>query len=392
VGASATLRPSSIAVAPGEEASCEVTVRSTGNIVDEFSFEILGDPAPWTTVEPPTLSLYPGTEGTAVVRFRPPKQPSTRAGPTTFGVKEQPTEDVEGSVVEEGTVDVGRFNETSAELIPRTSRGRFSARHDLAVDNRGNARLNAEITAVDPDELLSLDVEPPGLVADPGTATFARVRARPRKRFLRGTPQTRPFKVTVQPEGDKPVTVDGSMLQDPLIPKWLPKALAALVALVLAWFLLVKPTIDSSAKRAVKAALPPSAAPAPTPPGPAPTGSPSPPPTPVPASKAAPVSGRLAADGQTTFTVPSGRTMSVTDLVLENPQGDFGVLRIRRNDNVLLVVRLENFRDLDYHFVSPVQVGPNRSLILDVTCENDQHDIAADCTAAVFFAGTIRAA
>jgi hypothetical protein len=40
---------------PGAEATVTATVRNTGTLVDQFTFEILGDAAGWATVDPPTL-------------------------------------------------------------------------------------------------------------------------------------------------------------------------------------------------------------------------------------------------------------------------------------------------------------------------------------------------
>ena len=62
MGATASLATKSVRVEPGAGASLEIRVRNTGQVVDQFSLDILGDAAPWTTVEPPSLSLFPGAE------------------------------------------------------------------------------------------------------------------------------------------------------------------------------------------------------------------------------------------------------------------------------------------------------------------------------------------
>ena len=68
---------------------------------------------------------------------------------------------------------------------------------------------------------------------------------------MRGQPKTMPFAVAVQPEGDAPIALDGTYLQEALLPKWLLPALLALVALALIWFFLLKPEIKSQARDAV---------------------------------------------------------------------------------------------------------------------------------------------
>ena len=79
-------------------------------------------------------------------------------------------------------------------------------------------------------------------------AGFAKVRVSPVKRFWRGQPKTRPFQLFVTPEGGTPITVDGTLLQESVLPSWFLKALLALIvlliALVLIWLLLLKPTIQ----------------------------------------------------------------------------------------------------------------------------------------------------
>src|SRR5947209_6837649 len=213
MGSTATLTTKAATVQPGGETSCEIRVRNSGTVVDQFTLEVLGDAAGWAIVEPSTLSLFPGAEATARIRFKPPKIWSVPAKAIPFAVRVRSHEDARASMVEEGVVEVGAFQDTFAELIPRTSRGGYSARAQLALDNRGNTRVNARLTAADPDRKLNFAISPPGLVAEPGLATFARVRLSPRQRFLLGPIRTLPYKVFVHQDGQPPLAVDGAMIQ-----------------------------------------------------------------------------------------------------------------------------------------------------------------------------------
>ena len=268
MGAIANLGTRSIAVAPGAQASAEIRVRNNGTVVDQFTVQVLGDASAWSVAEPPVVSLFPGAEQTLRITFRPPRSPDVPAGPMAFGVRVASQEDPAGSVVEEGVLQIGAFSDTSAELAPRTSRGRTGANHDLAVDNRGNVPLNATITGLDPDRTVAFDIKPPSVVADPGTATFAKVGVKPRKRFWRGQPKTRSFQLQLDSPGQPPVLVSGSMLQESMLPSWFLKALllllGALIALVLIWFLFLRPVIQSTAQERTDAALGPGRYPAPS--------------------------------------------------------------------------------------------------------------------------------
>jgi hypothetical protein len=418
VGASVALTAPAVAVEPGSEATLEFKLRNTGSVVDEFTLGILGDAAGWAAVVPPTISLFPGAEETGRIVFRPPRSASVPAGPMPFGLHAVSREDAAGSSVEEGTVQVGPFMDPFAELVPRTSRGSRSGSHDLAVDNRGNVRLNAEVEAADADRLLQFDVNPPGVVVEPGMAQFAKVKVKPAKRFWRGSPKTRPFQLVVRSEGAAPVTLEGALLQEAILPPWFARAMIALLALVIAliilWLFVLKPSIETAASEAVAsplgdlrsdvnkaledAGLPTmgpgeAGAPSPSPSagssgGTGPGGSggaPTPAPTvggPFIPGLGNPVDGRL--DQGTRSVVPAG-TLFLTDLVFSNPNGREGAIVLTRDGDPLYEMRLENFRDLDFHFVTPIVVQAGHELALSLSCS-----AGSECDPSVLYSGYVR--
>jgi hypothetical protein len=401
MGASAVLSPRAVTVEPGSEAVCTVTVRNTGTVVDEFRLSLLGDAAAWAVVEPYVISLLPGNEGTAEIRFRPPRSSDIEARTLPFGLRVASREDPDGSVVEEGAVDVTPFSDTFAELIPRTARGRLSAEYDLAFDNRGNTKVNATLDALDPNNALVFSFEPAAMVADPNTAAFAKLKAKPRQRFLKGPARTHTFQVTVAPQGAPPLLTQGTLLQEGLIPKWAPKALMALIALALAWLALVRPAVDDAAEEAVEGPIAEQGAKIAdlekkvtgTTTAPVETEEPTTETTVAEPTLGDPFDRRLAVDGKgnqrTAYAVEAGRVLSLTDILLQNPAGDVGNLEVRRGDNVILKVNLANFRDLDYHFVSPVVFRAGEEVVFAVQCANPNP--GPNCTPAAYFGGFQRA-
>src|SRR5438874_7089072 len=161
MGASATLSPPALAVEPGARALCTVRVRNTGNVVDEVHLEVLGEASSWATVEPSTLSLFPGTDGTATVTFAPPRSAGVPAGAVAFAVRVTPREDPRGMTVEEGTVEVLPFVELGAEITPRTARGSRRGRYELSVDNHGNQADILTLQGLDQDVRLRYSFDPP---------------------------------------------------------------------------------------------------------------------------------------------------------------------------------------------------------------------------------------
>jgi len=411
VGVSVALQAPSVEVEPGATAVLEIKLRNTGTVVDEFVLDVLGDSGGWATVEPPTISLFPAAEGVAKIHFAPPRAPTTPAGSVPFGLRARSREDPAGSAVEEGTVVVGAFVEPFAELVPRTSRGSGGASHEVAIDNRGNVRLSAEVAGTDADRLLRFDIAPPGVVVEPGGASFAKVRVKPARRFWRGQPKTRPFQLFVTPEGRGPIQLDGALLQEAILPPWFGRLLAlllvALIALVLLWAFVLKPAINDAVGTAIAspiaslrndvngalagAGLPTmgagggAASPSPTvapslAPGASPTVAPSPTPGVAIVGLGTPVDGRL---DNTTKTIKPTGTLFVTDLIFSNPNGASGALVVMRGLTPLLQIKLDNFRDYDLHFVTPIvfSSAAGQEMNLSLTCTT------GTCDPAVFYSG-----
>lgn len=376
MGAIATLESKAVSVQPGAEASVRIKVQNSGQVVDEFAINVLGDPGAWAAATPAVLRLFPGQEDIATITFRPPKSAQTASGQLPFAVRVQSQQDPQGSYVEEGVIAVGAFAETTAELIPRNSRGSRSGIHEVAVDNRGNAAMQATLTAADQDKLLDFKFNPAVLAVPAGAAAFAKLRVRPRQTFWRGQPKSRAFQVRIQPDGQQPVSLDGTLVQGPLLASWMvPVALGAialLIAAALLWNFALKPGFQSLARDAVISPSPVAAVSggggnggggghSPSPTATAPTGS---------SSGGIDFAQRLAPAAGGSYKSPANTTLYITDLVFNNPASENGPVSLTRDGAVLLQENLSNFRDLDYHFVTPIQVNPNQTVALSGSCSS----------------------
>jgi hypothetical protein len=249
------LEADQLVVEPGKTATGELSLINTGTIVEQFTILLIGEVTPWTEAEPPVVSLFPGAQQTVHLRFSPPRAYTTPAGEVPFAVKVIPSNEPEESVTEEASVTVGAFTDVGAELVPRVATGRVAGRQKLAVDNLGNMPLPAEVSAVDAAEALKFSIKPNKVITAPGEARFVKIRIKPRHRFWRGPEQQKPYKVTVTPEDQKPVVLDGALTQKSVLPKWALAAVGAAALLVLLWFLVLKPIVHNDAVNANKAAL-----------------------------------------------------------------------------------------------------------------------------------------
>jgi hypothetical protein len=399
MGASAWLEVTDVEVDPGTEAAVELRVRNTGPMMDEFSFAPVGMAQGWISVEPSIVSLFPGAEEQVQVHFRPPRLHTTLAGASPFAVKVVPREDPESTSVVEGTLHVSPFEERGVDVIPTTSRGARVGVHDLLVRNTGNAPLALRLGGVDPKDQLRFDFNPSTLLVEPGTAQHCQVRVRPRHAFWTGDPRTWPFQILLDEEGkDDAQIVTGAMLQEPLAPSWLGRAALGgaigLLLLVLFWFVVLKPTVEDTATDAVHdelapietalvasgITLPPTTVKGGTVPPPAPT-------TTTISPLGDPVEFRLSLSTPQ-YDVAAGQTLFVTDLVLQNPDSNTGRITIAIDGQPVFDSALDFFRDLDRHFVSPLQVSAGSALTTTVVCTGPP---GGQCTAAATFGAFLRA-
>ncbi|MFI1510042.1 hypothetical protein [Streptomyces sp. NPDC020597] len=411
--ATARLDPPSLPVEPGGTHQVTLHVRNGGDIVEAYRFEVVGVPSAWAAVEPAELSLYPGTADTVTLTLRPPRTPDTAVGPTPFAVRVLPVERPQDVTVPEGTVEVLPFHEIASELLPRSNRGRLRARFQVAVHNHGNTPADVTLGAWDTDEKLRYRVHPAEAELAPGEQGHLRLTVRPRHRILRGAVQRHAFQVRVALAGLPGDPLDGAYEQRPLVPAMLPKALALAaasgVALTAAWFGVLEPTIKSTAGAAVSAqasqavqsavkeqqkkvdavasaAASQSAAAAQAGGGGAGAGAGA-----QPAAQPSPgASGIAAAAGpgaaganfytplsvraqngdsaDATFTVPKGKTFLISDIVLQNPQGDYGTLTLDIDGSQVSLLALEDFRDTDSPWVTPLRVPAGGKVTMTVAC------------------------
>ena len=342
-------------------------VRNTGPLMDEFSFSPVGMAQGWISVEPSIVSLFPGAEEQVQVHFRPPRLHTTLAGASPFAVKVVPREDPESTSVVEGTLHVTPFEERGVDLVPTTSRGRRVGVHDLLVRNTGNAALPAPARRRRPEGPAPLRLQPVDAAgraghgpAQPGPGPAPAVASG------RGEPRTWPFQLVLDEEGkDDPQIVGGAMLQEPLAPSWLGRAIVG-TSPSACWRSSCSGSSCSSRRSRTPPAtpcatswrpsrrrssasgitLPPTTVKGGTVPPPAPT-------TTTISPLGDPVEFRLS------LSTPAvrrarGQTLFVTDLVLQNPDSNTGRITVAIDGQPVFDSALDFFRDLDRHFVSPL--------------------------------------
>ena len=364
-----------------------MTVRNDSDIVEAYEFEVVGGCAPWTTVEPARLSLYPGTSEQVAVVLRPPRSPEVRAGEVPLGVRVLPAERPESAVVTETTVIIEPFAKQRARLVPKRRRAWRSARYRVEVHNDGNTSTVVTPSLPEADDHLKIAVPTAPATVDPGGKAELELRVRVAKPLWFGKPAVWPVRldaVALAAEERHEHELAGELVQLPILSRWLLSLLGALFALLLAWLLLVRPAVLSAAREAaddrareIAQAAEPRAE------------------QPGGASEQQPAGEQGQGQGQGrgtaaggaeqssgtievrtnagqratgTYVVPEGKVFRITDIVLANHQGDEGVLTIAFGERTITVIALETFRNQDYHWVTPIDIPENGTVTATVDC------------------------
>ncbi|MFG1804913.1 hypothetical protein [Streptomyces sp. NPDC049040] len=424
---SAHLDAAPVPVLPGEQARIVLEVRNSSTIVEAYTFEVLGAPAAWTVVEPAELSLYPNTTGQVTLVASPPRDTTVPPGDLPLAVRVLPQERPESATVPEGTLEVLPYAEATAELTPQMAQSRGRARFQVAVDNRGNHPLTVGLRGADRSQALRFGFPASPTVVDPGRAAFIQVPVRPKRRLWRGVAVPHAFQLTVTPASQQavvePIVLDGTFVQQPVLSSALLRAAVAVVALagilLGIWYGLLRPAVRSAAKEAVKdpvataatqaasanqkaddaknaakgaeqAAKSVGATPSPLAPGQGPE---------APAnaelfSTRLTAAGSAGASGTGSYPVPPGKTLRLTDLVLENPQGDSGTVTIAVGGKTLLAPALENFREQDFHWASAILVTEGQKVTITVACRQPgtppgSGPAPSQCSSAALISGTL---
>ncbi|WP_432049781.1 hypothetical protein [Verrucosispora sp. NA02020] len=391
-------------VVPGESVDIPVTIRNSGDVVEAYDLTIVGVPDAWATFDPPRVSLYPGASETVVLTVRPPRSSEVRAGDLPYGVRVVPSEAPETATVEEGLLTIAPFSEVAAELRPQVRRARLGARYRLAVLNGGNIGEELTVAATDGAEQLHFAARPTAMVLAAGEQFEAGLRVRAKRLLWRGTPRHLPFRALLTDRDGRAITLDGTLVQQPVLSGWLLKLLALLLALLLLllalWFGLLRPAVQSAAQEAAdervaqaatqmeasaneaageaaREAVAQERAENPA----APPSSPSP--TPAAATGGGQFATALTlrtSPGSTasrSYTVPRNRVLLLTDFLVDNPQGDTGTLTITADDVRVVTYGLENFRNQDYHSVTPIRVPAGSRVTLTVECRQPGTPVGA---------------
>jgi hypothetical protein len=386
-------------VAPGTTAVLQLTVVNLADTTDSFAITPVGMAAPWTTLKPATLTLFGGTQQVIDVEVSPPVLSSTIAGPTALSVRVVPQRDPDNLTTAETTLVIGESFDRRLHVLQPALRGRRGATFDMMLENKGNTLATCRLHLVDPSGRLDGEFDPPAAGVEPGASTLVRLKLRATSPQWHSNARTIPFRIEADQPGSPTATAPATFVQTPVVSGAVgPKgagAAAVVVALLLGWFGVVKPAIRDAARDAVRTISPIGAAGG-TNSTVATQGTDT-----VDSGPASNVKGDNAgiplpssvAQGQTgknEYTVPAGKRLRITDIVIQNPNADQGTLSLSANGNSLFTYNLSQmFADVDQPLVTPLELLAGQKFGVQVKCDGVGDLTANACKPNVFISGLL---
>jgi hypothetical protein len=395
-----------ISVVPGEATSLSLAVENVGDRTESYTVIPAGLTAAWTTVTRPNITLFGGSRDVVEVVVRPPAIHSTTAGPTALAVRVIPQSDPDEAVVAETIVAVRPFDERRITTLQPVQRARRRATFEFMVENHGNNLASCRLHLVDASNRVDGSFDPPAVGVAPGSASLVRLNVRATRAVLRRHERQLDFEIEATEPDHEPASGRATLIQPPTVSlRSLVRTFGVavlLVAGVLAWTGVVKPAIDDAAERAVDDRIDELAGSTPTTlavtPDSVPSGDTVSSTVPVAAAEVGePVSYRIAVDVGITqersesIAIPPDSRFHLTDVVLQNPNGDLGSAQLLRNGDILYEFDLGAMNSANEFQprVSPIPFGPGDNIVLAVTCDVAGQPTGTGCQIAVLLGGEL---
>lgn len=394
-----------VTVAPGSSVVLHLTVANLADTTDSFVITPAGLAAAWTTITPSTITLFGGTQQDVEVRVAPPLLPGTSSGNTSLTVRVVPNSDPDEVRTVDVVIAVGTVVDRHVEVLQPAQRARRAATYEMMLENRGNSQATCRMYLVDPTGRLEADFDPPSAGAEPGTSTLVKARVTTTRLQWERRPRTITFRVDAAEAGHPTASATATFVQEPVLPQRLVgravAVAAALVLIAIAWFTVVRPAVQDAARDAVRGdgqapvttsviddvtgsmvTVVVTTMPENDPGAGADEG--------TIANIALPMGVAVGETGAIDFTVPAGQRLQVTDIVVQNPNGDQGTLLVQRDDVTLYLFRLDNIvGDSSVSLVTPIEFGAGQRLVVTVTCAAVGDPTVAMCAQNVFASGVL---
>ncbi|MBN1640720.1 MAG: protein kinase, partial [Anaerolineae bacterium] len=216
-------------VEAGGRASTTFTALNAGMRVDHFETTVEGVPPAWVAQVPPVVRLLPNDRQELTVAFAPPRSPQSWADvyPVTIRVAGQT--DRSQAVSVSGALRVLPYYEWTLGLYPQRQTGSGEGTFEVRLENQGNAPLEVQLSATDPEVNCTYAFSPARVTVAPASWETVPLVVRAHRPPAENTTPTYAFTVVARaPHAPEPVKqAQGQWVQVAPRPQPTPRAAAA---------------------------------------------------------------------------------------------------------------------------------------------------------------------
>lgn len=245
---SVVLNPTIAEVMPGERVVVQVDLLNQGMTVDHFRIQVDDLPGEWITIPQSTVQLMPGTRGTLVFTFHPPRSSAAAAGPHKYRLRVISTINTNEAASVSGQLVVKPYSDFYVDMRPTQLADGQKAR--LLVKNQGNAPGDFRISGRDSGEAIRYTIEPDRLTVPAGERGVTEISLTAKQRPFLGSRQLLPFNMVVRASADEQKTVPGQLSVSPRFPVWLLPLLGLLLLVLCIGAALALSSINAGSRNA----------------------------------------------------------------------------------------------------------------------------------------------
>jgi pSer/pThr/pTyr-binding forkhead associated (FHA) protein len=218
-------------VTPGAYIQANLTIRNTAKKDEHFTVEVDGVPKEWVRLDRSQMEIEPDGYGAAIISFKPSRR--SESAPGDYSVILRVKADSGEAINAVMKLNVREFS--GFGMVLAKPHIQPSEPFELHVHNQGSAPLSLEFSGAAPGGGLTFSIQPTLATLRAGEHRTVRGTVQLQNKPLLGTTRERRFDLLARSQDAAGflAAVEGSVVQKPLLPTWVPTLLIPLIALVI---------------------------------------------------------------------------------------------------------------------------------------------------------------
>jgi len=228
------LDPPGQPVTPGAFIQANVTITNLSTESQHYTIEVDGVPKEWLRLDRAQLDLEANEDGYIVINFKPLRRSETAPGDykVTLRVISGSTPDQTADAVM--TLRVRSYS--GFGMVLGTPRIDIAKPFDLHLHNQGSGPLGLQLSGASPSENLLFDIQPSRVTLGPGEhrTIYGHIRAKQRQLLGRSHEHRFDILAHAQDASGFLAPVQGTFIEQPALPWWVPAVLVFFMVLLIA--------------------------------------------------------------------------------------------------------------------------------------------------------------